>query len=339
VIQEQADEVSVRMRIELFVDADGRVLRANLFRRDPIFACGLAQKVCLGSMRTTPFGDTFAVGVTRTRPVHEGAHEARRRAHVAALVGLVARGVLYLVLAVLALGLVFGKSRGNDVDARGAMEELTRHGLGLVLLVLLAIGFSGFALWYAYEALTGHDTRRDGSDRLADGARAVVYGLLCVLAVSFLLSANRGGDTDREEQTWTAKVFDWPGGRLLVGAVGLAALAAGLYLAWRAVSGGRQDSRAVLEAAPRETHRLQVLGALGNAARGAVVALIGIFLVAAALEHDPGETSGVDGSLKRLLDEPYGDAVVVFVAVGLAAFATYSIARAVMNRKYAANAR
>jgi Domain of Unknown Function (DUF1206) len=208
-----------------------------------------------------------------------------------------------------------------------------------VLLVLLAIGFLGFALWYAYEALTGHDTRRDGSDRLADGARAVIYGLLCLLAVSFLLSANRGGDTDRSEQTWTAKVLEWPGGRLLVGAVGLAALATGLYLAWRAVSGGRQDSRAVLEAAPRETRPLHVLGALGNAARGAVVVLIGFFLMAAALEHDPGETAGVDGSLKRLLDEPYGDALVVMVAICLAAFAAYSIARAVVNRKHAANAR
>jgi Domain of Unknown Function (DUF1206) len=290
-------------------------------------------------METTRFGNSFAVSVTRTRPVHEAAHEARRRAHVAGLVGLVARGVLYLVLAVLALGLVFGKSRGNDVDARGAMEELTRHGLGSVLLVLLAIGFAGFALWYAYEALTGHDTRRDGSDRVADGARVLVYGLLCVLAVSFLLSANRGGDTDRTEQTWTAKVLEWPGGRLLVGAMGLAAVGIGLYLAWRAVSGGRQDSRAVLEAAPRETHALHVLGAIGNVARGAVVVLIGIFLTAAALEHDPGETAGVDGSLKRLLDEPYGDALVVVVAIGLAAFAAYSVARAVVNRKDAANAR
>ncbi len=112
------------------------------------------------------------------------------------------------------------------------------------------------------------------------------------------LSANRGGDTDRSEQTWTAKVLEWPGGRLLVGAVGLAALSAtGLYLAWRAVSGGRQDSRAVLEAAPHETAvRSTCSVRSATAARGAVVVLIGFFLMAAALEHDPGETAGVDGS-------------------------------------------
>ena len=289
-------------------------------------------------MRTTRFGKTFAVGVTRTRPVREAVHEARRGTQVAGLVGLVARGVLYLILAVLALGLVFGKRRGNDVDARGAMEELARHGFGSVLLVILTIGFASFALWYAYEALTGHYARHDASGRFADVARAVVYGVLCVLAISFMVSANRGGDTDRKQQTWTAKVLEWPGGRLLVGAVGLVALGIGLYLVWRAVSGGRQDSRAVLEAAPRETSAVHLLGALGNIARGAVVVLIGIFIIVAAFEHDAGESAGVDGSLKRLLDEPYGDALVVLVAIGLAAFAAYSIARAVVNRKHAANA-
>jgi len=129
------------------------------------------------------FGNTFAVGATRTRPLREAAHEARRGAQVAGLVGLAARGVLYLVLSVLALNLVFGKRRGNDVDARGAMEELARHDLGSVLLVILAIGFAGFALWYAYEALTGHNTSHEGPDRIADGARGVAYGLLCVLAI------------------------------------------------------------------------------------------------------------------------------------------------------------
>ena len=289
-------------------------------------------------MRTMRFGNTFAVGATRTRPLREAAHEARRGAQVAGLVGLAARGVLYLVLSVLALNLVFGKRRGNDVDARGAMEELARHDLGSVLLVILAIGFAGFALWYAYEALTGHNTSHEGPDRIADGGRGVGYGLLCVLAISFLVSANRGGDTDRTQQTWTAKVLEWPGGRLLVGAVGLVALGIGVYLVRRAVSGGRQDSRAVLEAAPHETRAVHVLGALGNVARGAVIVLIGIFIIVAALEHDAGETAGLDGSLKRLLDEPYGDLLVVLVAIGLAAFAVYSIGRAVVNRKHAANA-
>jgi Domain of Unknown Function (DUF1206) len=261
----------------------------------------------------------------------------RQGAHIAGLVGLAARGVLYLVLAVLALGLVTGNRRGNEVDARGAMEELARNTFGSVLLVILAIGFGGFMLWYGYEALTGHNTRNEDTARIADGARAVVYGLLCALAISFVMSGSQGGDADRKQQTWTAEVLDWTGGRLLVGAVGFVALGIGGYLVYRAASGGRQDSQAVLDAAPRETRAVHVLGGLGNITRGAVVVLIGIFIVTSALEHDARETAGLDGSLKRLLDEPYGDALVVIVAIGLAAFAAYSLARATVNRKHMPN--
>lgn len=276
------------------------------------------------------------MSVTGTRPVREAAREVRRRRDLAGLVGLTARGVLYLVLAVLATALVFGQRRGNDVDARGAVEQLSRHAVSSVLLVVLGIGFAGFALWYAYESLTGHNSRHETAERFADGARSVAYASLAALAMSALVSAQRGGDTDRTQQTWTAKVLEWSGGRLLVAVVGLGVCAVGAYLVWRAISGGRQDSQAVLDAAPRETPAVHTLGAVGNCARGAVVVLLGVLMIVAALEHDPGETAGLDGVLKRLLDQPYGKVVVALVALGLGAFGVYSIGRAFVNRERAA---
>jgi hypothetical protein len=111
---------------------------------------------------------------------------------------------------------------------------------------------------------------------------------------------------------------------------------AGLWLAWRALRGGAQDEHAVLEAAPRETVALHRLGAIGNVARGAVVALVGIFLVVAAVDYDPSEAVGLDGALKRVLDQRFGEVLILLVAAGLAAFGIYSIARAWVNRRQAA---
>ena len=213
------------------------------------------------------------------------------------------------------------------------MSDLAGEWYGQILLLLLGIGFAGFALWYTLEAFSRRSTARDSSDRLADGARSVVYGVLAALAISFLVSPRPGSDTDRKQQTWTAILLEWPGGRVLVGVAGTAVLGIGVYLVWRAVSGQPQDSRAILDAAPRETRAVHVLGALGNGARGFVVVLIGIFTIVAGFEQDASETTGLDGSLKRVLDEPYGKALVVFVAIGLAAFAAYSIARAGVNRR------
>jgi hypothetical protein len=240
----------------------------------------------------------------------------------------VARGLLYLVLAVLAIELVISGG-AEEVDARGALHDLAHDSVGGVLVGVLFVGFLGFALWHVFVAVRGEDL----PDRIADGGRALLYGFLAVLALSFLITEKSSGNSDQTGQSWTSKVLDWPAGPLLVGAVGLAVVGGGVYLIWRALSGQAQDESAVRDAAPRETPALHVLGAVGNVARGAVVALIGVFLVKAAIEHDPDDTVGLDGALKRLIDSSVGKAVVVLVAVGFALFGIYSIARAWINRE------
>jgi hypothetical protein len=253
-------------------------------------------------------------------------------ADTAGLIGVAARGLLYLVLAGLAVELVRG-SANTEVDTRGAFHELARAGVGRVALVILAIGFAAFALWHLYVALRGSPRRDDAKDRLADAARAIVYGLVGALAVSFLVAPRSSGNPDQASRVWTARLLDRTGGQLLVGIVGVAVVAVGLWLVWRACTGAPQDEHAVLEAAPRETETLHWLAAVGNVARGGVVALVGLFLVTAAVEYDPSEAVGLDGALRRVLDERFGEVLILLVAAGLAAFGVYSIARAWVNRR------
>jgi hypothetical protein len=238
---------------------------------------------------------------------------------------------LYLLLALLAVELLTeGKSK--DADTRGVLHQLAHQDGGPILLVLLAIGFAGFALWHAYVALVTDRQRHERSRQVGDAARAVVYGLLCALAVSFLATSKRSGNTDQTDKTWTARVLHWPAGRVLVVIVGLGLLAGAAYLLWRAVAAHAQDEPAVVDAAPRETTSIEVLGRIGNIARAALLGLVGAFLVDAAIEYDPDKTVGLDGALKRILDQSYGDVLVVLVALGFAAFGVYSIARAWVNR-------
>ena len=267
----------------------------------------------------------------------DGRDDVDRGAHAAGLVGLAARGVLYLLLALLAVELLT-QGAGRDVDTRGVLHQLAHHDGGPILLGVLAIGFAGFALWHAYVALFADRRRHDGSRVLGDAARAVVYGLLCALAVSFLTTSKRTGNSDQTDRTWTARVLDWPAGRVLVGIAGFVLLAGAAYLVWRAISGQAQDEPAVVDAAPRETPTLKMLGRIGNIARGAILGLVGAFLLDAAIEYDPNKTVGLDGALKRILHESYGDALVALVAFGFAAFGVYSIARAWVNRDAPATA-
>jgi Domain of Unknown Function (DUF1206) len=272
--------------------------------------------------------------MTAVGSVRHAAHDDRTHqgARTAGLVGLVARGALYIALAVLALELVFG-NRGEDADPRGAMHDLAHNGFGIVVLVILVIGFAGFALLHLYHAIANPDGKT--SQRVNDIFWAVVNGLLCALAASFLFSPSKpAGDSDQTDKTFSAKVMDMSGGRLLVGAVGLALLSYGLYLLWRAVSDDRQDERAVLDAAPRETPAVRALARIGNVARGAIIGFIGVLVLVAAIQHDPNETEGLDGALKTLLDHSLGEIAVFLVALGFAAFGVYSIARAWVNRDH-----
>jgi hypothetical protein len=252
-------------------------------------------------------------------------------ARTAGIVGLVARGALYLALAVLALELALG-NRGKSADPRGAMHDLAHHGWGVVVLVILTLGFAGFALLHAYRAIRNPDGKL--GRRLNDAFWAVVNGFLCVLAASFLFSPSKSaGDTDQTDKTFTAKLMDGTAGRVLVGVVGLAILAYGIFLLWRALSNDRQDERAVLEVAPQETPAVRTLARIGNLARAAILGFIGVLVLVAAIEHDASKTEGIDGALKRLLDNTWGQVAVVAIALGFAAFGVYSIARAWVNRR------
>ena len=260
-------------------------------------------------------------------------HSAHQGARTLGLVGLVARGGLYIALAVLALELVFG-NRGETADPRGAMHDLAHNGFGIVVLVILVIGFAGFALLHLYRAITNPDNKT--TRRVNDIFWAVVNALLAVLAASFLFSPSKPeGDTDQTDKTFSAKLMDNSGGRLLVGAVGLALLGYGIYLLWRAFSDDRQDERAVLDAAPNETPAVRMLARVGNVARGAILGVIGVLVLTAAIQHDASETEGIDGALKRMLDQSWGEVAVFLIALGFAAFGVYSIARAWVNREHA----
>jgi hypothetical protein len=271
------------------------------------------------------------------KQVVKSKRRARQSAHVGALWGLGARGLLYLVLAALTVNLVAGGA-GSEVDARGALHQLAHDSVGRGILLLLAVGFAGFALWHLYLAALHRGGDHPAARRLADAGRGLLYAALCALAVSFLTTSTRAGNSDRTDKTWTAKLLSMSGGRVIVGLVAVAIISVGVWLVWRAVSGREQDEPAVREAAPREPLQLRILGVAGNLARGGVVVLIGGFLMDAAIQHDANQTVGLDGALTRLLDGGVGDALVLLVGLGFAMFGGYSVARAWVNRRRPARA-
>jgi len=262
-------------------------------------------------------------------------HETERHRPKFALAGLVARGVLYLLLGITAVQLTVGRSN-ERADSRGVLHQFAGSGMGTVMLVVLAIGFVALALLNVHDAITaGTPDDAHPKRRIADLGRAALYVSLTVAAVAIVTSGRSGSSSSQKSQTWTAQVLGWPAGQLLVGAVGAAIAIAGIVMIVKGCMGKRHDQASMDEAAPREPGFVEKLGAFGYAARGVVNIIIGLFVLVAAIDFDPTESVGIDGALKRTLDEPYGDVLVVVIALGLAAYGVYSLARAWANRSAA----
>ena len=89
------------------------------------------------------------------------AEQAGRQAHQsewldhAARIGLVAYGLVHLVIAWLAVQLAFGDKEGS-ADSQGAVQQLAEQPFGQALVWAVAIGMFLLALWQGLEALFGY---------------------------------------------------------------------------------------------------------------------------------------------------------------------------------------
>ena len=238
------------------------------------------------------------------------------RRHIARF-GLVAKGVLYALLAVLALQIAIGSK--VQADSQGALRTVARSRFGVGLLAVLALGFAGYAAWQAYVAWSGDG----GWSRVSAGFRALMWGGVTVTAVRVVFSA---GGSSQQEESLTARLLDMPFGTWLVGAVGVAVAAGGLALL-RHIRGHRyfDDLRPL---PPGTTRVVKIITVTGIAARAGVYALAGAFLVRAAMRHKANSGVGLDGALSRVSNEPYGTYVLAAVAGGLAAYAVWCWVRA-----------
>lgn len=247
-----------------------------------------------------------------------------------AAAGLVARSVLFATLGVLVLQIAFGRDR-QRADSNGAMRAIAGEPFGRLLLALLATGFAAYALWRLIEALTPHPARdHDALIRLADAGRVVLYTVLCGLTIATLFGSSR--TRGHEEQSWTARVLSWPGGRFLIAGVGIAVIVGAIANARHVFDGSWRDDVDAGRLAPGPRRALDVCATTGLIGRAFVFAAIGVFLVQAAVDFTPHTGVGLDATLHRLAHATFGPLILTFVALGLFAYACYSVCESALRR-------
>ncbi|MGX5183543.1 DUF1206 domain-containing protein [Streptomyces avermitilis] len=247
----------------------------------------------------------------------------------AAKAGLVARGVIYVLVGVLAMRIAFGGS-GHQADRTGALQEISSKPFGAVLLWALGAGVVGMAVWRLSEALFGAAGQDGGkaSKRLLSAGRCAFYVFVAYSVLSFAAGSGGGGSSDDQSKDVTAKALQWPGGQWIVGAAGIAAAVAGVWIGVRAVLRKYHKHLKLGEMSRRTRQLVDISGVAGGVARGLVFAAAGAFAVRAAVDYEPDKAKGMDDTLRSFTETPMGPWLLACVAVGLVLFGLFSFALA-----------
>ncbi|MFC8508830.1 DUF1206 domain-containing protein [Streptomyces sp. NPDC057411] len=248
-----------------------------------------------------------------------------------ARVGFAARGVLYLLVGVLAVRI--GLTGTNEqADRGGALTEVAATPFGAGLLWALGVGLAGMAVWRLSEALFGSaGPKGDGAGKRAlSGARFVFYGVSSFLVLAFA-AGDRGsgaGNTDRQSQDITGRLLALPGGQWWVGAVAAGFLGAGLWIAGRAALRTYRKHLTWDRMSKHQRRFMDVTGIGGGVGRGLVFGAVGYFGLRAAVTFDPKESKGMDDAIRSFAQTPAGPWLLVAVALGLVLFGVFSFGQA-----------
>ena len=237
--------------------------------------------------------------------------------------GWAARGLLYLVVALLVSQIRGGSQR--SADRHGAIEAVVDAPFGGWLLAITAAGFVAFAVYRGWAAIRGREEKT--SRRLGWLGSAVVYAYLAATSIGVLLSGTEDAGSSGEAST-AKTVLAWSIGPWLVGAAalvmfGIVANAVRKALKERfchdidegSVPGGLWPA-------------VRALGVAGWSGKALIWAIAGFFVLRAAIQHDPNEPVGFDASLRAMAGESWGPYLLWVAVAGLVAYGLLCLATA-----------
>ncbi|MBN6037629.1 DUF1206 domain-containing protein [Amycolatopsis sp. 195334CR] len=253
------------------------------------------------------------------------AHEVARSApfQLAARLGLVAYGVVHLLVAWLAVQVALGA--GGKADKTGALQSISGGAWGSALLWLIAAGLAVTTLWQLFSAVTG--SWRGGAERWLRAmnlGEAVLFGYLAYSAGK-LAAGKPASSTDSAQLGLIGYLLSQSWGKPVVVALGVGIVVAAAFIARHGLT-KRFSREHDLSKASRGVRTVVLrLGQVGYSALGTVYGVAGVLVVIAALRSRPEQATGLDVALKHLAGQPYGSILLVAIALGLAAFALFTL--------------
>lgn len=255
---------------------------------------------------------------------------AARRAHrsrpvqVLAKSGLVANGLVHILIGVIAISVAFGL--GGKPSRSGALAAIAATPGGVLVLWMAAISLVGLAFWQltaAAGATTGSEASRL-KRRTSDFGKALGFAVVGGVTVVFALGGH--SNTTRTSRDLSALLLKEPGGVLVVLAAACTVGGIGIAHLVRGISRHFREDLKPLDGRVRTV--VSTLGVVGYVSKAVGLLLVGVLLLIAALFQDASKAAGLDTALTNLSTLPSGTVLLAIIALGLIAYGLYLFARA-----------
>lgn len=245
--------------------------------------------------------------------------------------GLLGKGVLHVVIGLLALQIARSGSSSSEASTGGALRYIADLPFGTLALWVTGLSLLALAAWRAITTFTGDPVEDDdGWYRGVWAAKALVYGGLASASLKAALDGGSSGSSSDEDRASaaTSTVFDWPLGRWIVVAAGLVVIG----IAIRLIVEHAVHREFVDRLRVSQDSGVATLGRVGYGLRSLAYLLVGALLVQAGLAGEEQRAKGLGGALQSAADETWGTLLLFGVAAGFVAYGAYCFAEAGLRR-------
>lgn len=263
-----------------------------------------------------------------------GSGEVSQAVRVMYRLGYAAKGLVFLIIGVMALMLSLGMG-GQLSDPTDALRVIHRQPFGQSLLLLMGVSLLGFVFWRIAQAIFNveHNPRTPMNTvkRIGYALSGLAYLSLSVLAIRGFMDG-RVQQKSEGSMALTAKALEMPVGPALVMLAGAIIIGVGIVHAYLGLSKRFMKVYEQGSMTEKEREIVTTSGMIGLPARGFTFGIIGYFFIRAGMHANASETKNTKGVMEHILSLPFGEIILLVIATGFICYAVYCFAAARFRR-------
>ncbi|MFL5809875.1 MAG: DUF1206 domain-containing protein [Flavisolibacter sp.] len=250
-----------------------------------------------------------------------------------ARIGMIAKGIVYLTMGILAFMAAFeiAGTRDEEANRKGVFNFIRGNPAGTWLLGFVAAGLVCYGVWRIIQSFTTNDKKQ--KKKWMKRSRYLFSGLsylaLAFTAIKIMFNDQSNGD---KNQQMSAQIMEKPYGGWLLILGALAFAATGMYQAWYGFANKYKKHVQDLDLKSTASSILLPAGKVGYVARGIVWLLLAFLLSRAAIHSNAHEAGDTGKAFEFVEASVFGSYILAALGLGLAAYGIFNFIRARWER-------